>query len=314
MIDVVRLQGSEAMALGAMTFPVYRHLLALEPAPRHPEQGDPKPVQPCALVAIGDGEPLGLLLAELPLVGDEPAEVLSVFVRPEHRRQGVATALLAGAGREVAAAGFRRLDAVYTADRPNSAAIEGLLARGGWASPKARTVTVRFAPERFLTSELFNERRLAALDPGLEIVPWATFSETEKAALRELNERQPWITPQLEFWRFDFAGFDAATSVGARYKGRVVGWVITHRVSPEIVRYTCSFMHKGLSRRGRIVPLYHRSLRLAVGSCRLCTSVTPVIYPNMLRFIDRWMKPIAELVAETRGSQLRLIPPAAGPG
>ena len=49
-----------------MTFPVYRHLLRLEPAPRHPEQGDQAMVRPLAVAAFHEGAPAGLALAELP--------------------------------------------------------------------------------------------------------------------------------------------------------------------------------------------------------------------------------------------------------
>ena len=98
-------------------------------------------------------------------------------------------------------------------------------------------------------------------------------------------------------------------------KANVVGWVINHVVAPGTVRFTCSFLRKDLSRRGRIVPLYRESLRrLAEGGVERATFVTPVIYPNMVRFILRWIAPIAEFVGETRGSAKRFGPPPQGTG
>ena len=87
----------------------------------------------------------------------------------------------------------------------------------------------------------------------------------------------------------------------------MVGWVINHVVAPGTVRFTCSFLRKDLSRRGRIVPLYYESLRrLAAAGVERATFVTPVIYPNMIRFIRRWIEPVSEFVGETRGSAKRL--------
>ena len=91
------------------------------------------------------------------------------------------------------------------------------------------------------------------------------------------------------------------------HDGEVVGWVLNHEVQPGVVRFTCSFMRKEISRRGRIIPLYQESLRRLVETgCRRATFVTPVIYPNMIRFIHRWLVPIAEFVGETRGSRKSL--------
>ncbi len=108
-------------------------------------------------------------------------------------------------------------------------------------------------------------------------------------------------------WQFDRGGFDPS-SVGARYRGRVVGWVITHRASFDTVRFTCSFMRKDLSRRGRILPLYAAALeRLRATPCRLCTFVTPYSYTGMVEFIRRRLVPISSFVGETREVRKPLI-------
>ena len=80
-----------------MTYPVYRHLLALKPAARHPEQGDTRLVQPVAMVAWHEGAPVGLVLAETPLtapVEGESAELLSLYVHPALRGLGMGSALV----------------------------------------------------------------------------------------------------------------------------------------------------------------------------------------------------------------------------
>jgi GNAT superfamily N-acetyltransferase len=256
---------------------------------------------------------VGLVLGELPFdPAGEPPALLSLFVAPAWRRRGIGAALVAALEAGVARAGFDALETVYTAGKPSIVAVERILERRGWPAPEARTVSVRFPPAAALASDLFSPRRMAALGAGLELVPWREVGAGEKAAARSAHERRAWITPALAFWRFEGAGFDAESSIGARYRGELVGWVINHRVAPGLVRFTCSFMRKDISRRGRIVPLYQAALtRLAGAGCRQCTFVTPVIYPNMVHFIERWLAPIADFVGETRGSRKRLVPAAA---
>ena len=93
------------------------------------------------------------------------------------------------------------------------------------------------------------------------------------------------------------------SSVGLRYRGEVVGWVINHRMDERTVRFTCSFMRGDLSRRARILPLYSESIRRLAGvRCELCTMVTPTRYPEMIAFIRRHCQPYVHFTGETRGT------------
>ena len=302
----------EAPALAAMTFPIYRPLLAQAPTVRHPEQGDAKPIQPVAFVARAKGVPVGLVIGELPRSVRGGAEMLSLFVALEHRNRGIGLALVTRLEEEVAAQGLDEISAVYTTGKPSIAAVERILWKRGWIAPEPRTLSVRFTPEGALGAAVFDERRMPALTEGLEIVSWADLSAEEKVEIRASHERAPWITPALAPWRFESGDLDLDSSVAARKDGAVVGWVLNHwvtRTSPSVVRFTCSFLRKDLSRRGRIVPLYRESLRrLAAAGVELCTFVTPMEYDGMVGFIQRWIVPVAVFLAETRGSRKRLTP------
>jgi putative acetyltransferase len=76
-----------------------------ELALRYPDQS-PSPLHPSArfVVAYVLGEPVGC--GAFVAVGDDVAEIKRMFVRPSHRRTGVARRILAALERRIGAAGF----------------------------------------------------------------------------------------------------------------------------------------------------------------------------------------------------------------
>lgn len=303
-LQIAVLQPAEQASVSAMTFPAYRHLLALQPALRLPAEPEQRLVQPVGVVARVAGQPVGLALAEVPVrPEDGPPELLSVFVAAGARNQKVGTALVAAMEREVLGArGCTSLEAVYTTGKPSIAAIERIFAARGWEDPVLRTISVRFTMAEALATPWYG--RMGLLPKDAEIFSWVDLTPDERQALKDSNARKPWIANSLQPWRHDQVGFDPVSSVGMRYRGEVVGWVINHRMDAKTVRFTCSFMRKDLSRRARIVPLYSEALRrLSETDCESCTLVTPTVYPGMLEFIRRHCSPYASFTGETRGTR-----------
>jgi GNAT superfamily N-acetyltransferase len=298
-----RLDAEDRWRLAGMTFPAYRHLLALGIQKRHPELGDERLVRPFGFVLRRDGTPVALALAELPAdAGDSlPPQLLSVFVAPAERRRGLATALVERVEEEVRSLGYHDLGAVYTTGRPGIEWMEQLFAKGGWDAPVPQSLSVRFEPARALESPALAPERLRAYGEGLEIFPWSEIGAEELQAIRRSDEEQHWVEPALNPWQFDPRSLDPS-SVGARLDGRVVGWVLNHRVITDVVRWSVAFMRRDLSRRARSVPLFEASLRriVARGDCRFCTFITPFSYPHMIRLIRRWIAPISFFVEESR--------------
>lgn len=296
-----RLQAPVDDSFRTMTFPVYRHLLSMQPAPRHPEQGDVNDVRPLAIAAYDGDEAVGLVLAVLPTATGEVPEVLSLCVVAAHRNRGVGTRLVLELENLLREGGVRTVEAVYMTGKESVAAIERILEKRGWPAPAVRTVTLRFTPEEAYRTDWFG--RLPLEPPEYEIFPWTEVTDEDREHLQRSNESSRWIAEGLEPWTHDKHGFDPISSVGLRYRGEIVGWVINHRVSEDTVRFTCSFMRKDLGRRGRILPLYTAAIkRLRGAGVGNCLFVAPVEYPNMVAFVKRRCAPWAGFLGETRGS------------
>ncbi len=300
-LEVKVLAGDEARMLGGMTFPAYRHLLDLAPQPRHADGADTRTIQPLALLALSGRQPLGLLLAELPLSGRAPAELLSLFVQPAQRNQGVATALLGALEAELARIGAERLAVVYMSGKPSIPALERVLHKRGFDAPAPRMVSIRFDAERMNQAEWLHKYRPRS---GYQVFSWMDLGEAEREVLKAGHASKPWIAADLLPWEHDRHGFEPATSVGLRYHGEVVGWVINHRLDADTVRYTCSFVREDLARLGRILPLYRESFsRMRRFGFRNGLFATPLHHPSMARFALKWFGPYASFVGETRGSE-----------
>jgi hypothetical protein len=191
--------------------------------------------------------------------------------------------------------------------KPGIEAMERVLAKCGWEAPVARTVSVRFSLQEASTTPWFG--RVSLPSPPYEIFAWSELKPEERAELQATDAASKWIATGLEPWRHDAYGYDPISSVGLRYHGKVVGWVINHRVSEDYVRFTCSFMREDLSRRGRILALYTESLtRLREGGIRMCSLVTPVSYGPMVEFLKRRCAAWVSFVGETRGVGKQLQP------
>ena len=303
--------------VAGMTFPAYRHLLSLAVQTRHPQLGDDRRVRPFGFAFWRGARPVALALAESPAperglpaatsggaAPDErqvPPQLLSVFVDPDERHRGLARALVARVEEAVRLGGYAELGAVYTAGTPPVGFMERIFASRGWDPPVPQSLSVRFDPERALASPAFEPERLRSFAEGLEIVPWSEVSADEVREIQRSDGEERWVEHALNPWQFDPRTLDSS-SVGARMDGRVVGWVLNHRILSDVVRWSVAYVRPDLSRRARAVPLFEASLQRirAAGNCRFCSFITPFSYPHMIRLIRRWIAPIAFFVEESR--------------
>lgn len=299
-----QLSAEQAPRFAPMTFPAYRHLLRLEPAPRHLSDDDERPIQPVAVAASLDGQPVGLALAECPLPEDRAtrsAELLSVFVAKAYRRRGLGGALITAMESLLEQRGEPRVKAVFMRGKPAVATVERLLARAGWAAPTPRVLTVKFMIEKLFEASWIHRYRPRK---GFEIFTWLDVRDEEREALKRSHAETGWIASDLLPWQYDRGEFEPITSVGMRHGGEVVGWVINHRLDPETVRFTCSFMHPRFQGVGGILPLYTESFSRAHRfGFKRGIFVAPLHHPRMERFSRRWFGPWAYFVEETVGTE-----------
>lgn len=290
--------------LAPWTFPAYRHLLDFEPVELNPRYGDRRRVRPVASMAEeGGAGVMGLALGCLPVEEEmdrRPAELLSIFVHPQRRNQGIGGRLLDHLEGRVREAGARRMEAVYMTGEDSIEYVERLLASRAWSDPEMRMAVVRFTVEQAKSTPWFGRYRRRE---QMGFFPWVEITDQEMEALRESHRASEWIAEDLVPWQFDLEGVEPHSSLGIRVEDEVVGWVINHLMPDRTVRFTCSFIHPRLKRRGRIVPAYTESIRrLDEAGFERCMFTAPAYHPEMVQFVKRWCGPWGSFLGETRGS------------
>jgi GNAT superfamily N-acetyltransferase len=299
MISYQVLQPSQTTAYGSLTFPAYRHLLQ----PRPPAAGGG--VGSLALGASLFGRPQGLALAGLPPPGaGEDPRLLSLYVQPAARRQGVGTALLEHLQGALGERGYARVTTSYIAGRPSIPFLERALARAGWEPPSIRALNLRFSRDEARRVPWFQKYELG---PGFETFPWADLGAAERQRLRRSQEETGWIAKDLEPWRHD-AGIEPFLSLGLKRHGEVVGWVLYHAIAADTVRMTCVYVRRDLQRLGKILPVFSESLdRLQRTPYVWVTAVSRMQHPRMHNFFRRWCGPWASFLEECRETEKRLV-------
>jgi hypothetical protein len=145
-------------------------------------------------------------------------------------------------------------------------------------------------------------KRYSRIPSSYSIFPWLEITQEERQAIQHQQETQPWIPEDLIPFQYE-KHLEPITSLGLRYQGQVVGWMINHRLSPDTIRYTCSFVRKDLQKMGRIISLYAEAAKLQV-QAKISNVIwtVPVAHESMVNFVKHRWAPYLASVGETKGT------------
>lgn len=138
-----------------------------------------------AISAEDNQEILGLAIGEIDYQ-QNIGEVLSLFVVPEYRRQGIGNELFVELETEIKAKNCRQIDLIYI---PNQTviALEKILHKNAWSKPKFRMLIGLGNPKNMKNVTWLNLDR--KLPQGYEIFPWRELTSKERKTIQELQEK-----------------------------------------------------------------------------------------------------------------------------
>lgn len=242
---VTLLEPGFGQAAGALTFPRYRQLLALQQADIIMLQAGPAQ------------HPTGFLLAR-------QGELLSLFVTPSMRGQGVGCHLLQAYEDELRRRDVSRAHTVWTDGTPGALAFAALLARARWSAPQARMVIYGASFERLGLALWMNA--FSQLGPEFWLGSWEELAPTQLTALRQVVRFEGWVPPELDPFKFTGVGMDGAAAepafnLACTFHDEVVGWNLAHRLDANTLRISCTLVRPDLQHHLVMLALWREVFR-----------------------------------------------------
>ncbi|MEG4631947.1 GNAT family N-acetyltransferase [Microcoleus sp. AR_TQ3_B6] len=283
------LNDSTAVKYEKFTFPAFRYVLRSIDSQK----------SVIALAASYLEQPVGLALAGI-REDDSFAEVLSIFVEPAQRCAGIGTALLTRLEEELSQRGCTKAKLSYITGKSTTPALERLLQKCNWTYPHPRMLICKGQVETIIEAPWM--KRYSQIPSSYSIFPWLEITQEERQAIQQQQETQPWIPEDLIPFQYE-KDLEPITSLGLRYQGQVVGWMINHRLSPDTIRYTCSFVRKDLQKMGRIISLYAEAAKLQL-QAKISNVIwtVPVAHESMVNFVKHRWAPYLASIGETKGT------------
>jgi ribosomal protein S18 acetylase RimI-like enzyme len=271
------------IVLDNLNAPTYKHLTY----PWLQERLDQLSSQNLTNIAIGvalQGQPVGLVLAEYPK-NQHQANILSLIVAPEHRQQGIGTALLMQIEELLKESGCQQLNLVYNLNL-TTPILERMLKKQNWETGYFYSLqcltnreTIKQAP--FLTRYTFPER--------FTIFPWVELTDQEQG---KIKQRENGLNYPDELSPFQDRIEDLA-SIGLRDdREEVIGWSIVQQM-PNGVIYKALFVKPEFRAIGLGIHLLAASINRRLTDEKGTEAMFIVLADNklMVRFVKRHLAP-----------------------
>lgn len=264
---------------------------------------DPDDAEVIAYAATENGQPIGLALGAYHSVLRQ-GDLYTLYVHPSFRGKGVGTALLQAFVSLFKEKKAIRIETRFAYNTPTGKLFARLLVNNGWSKPEPLVVrcfyvTKEFDPDWFLQS--------TRLPDSYTLFPWSELDDQQRRAVEQLIQQRglpsainPFVDKHL---------IEPQNSLGVLYQGKVVGWMVTHRESCDLISYAKLYMlpeHRG---KGNPIHMLARSIYLQQLS-DVEYSVFEVNLRNSdkrwLSFMKRRLIPYAPFVTEIYQSILSL--------
>jgi len=195
------------------------------------------------VIAVGawkNNLPVGLALGYLepnPLFG----KIFSLFVEEQHRQKKVGSSIFEMLTQTLKSGGCRHLIFNYPEELPTLPALAHLLKKNRWEGP--RTYIKRYTFDGFNFNPPWMNK-VHQLKEGFEEFPWHTLKKSERSQIQHQIEQSHFEMSLSPFGKEENK-IERLNSLGLRYKGEVIGWMVTHRIAPDTIRYSSLYVQKG---------------------------------------------------------------------
>ena len=250
---------------------------------------------------------VGLVIGEC-IANTTKAEIISLFVEPNYRNQGIGSNLIQYLEKGLIKVGYKEVLVNYKASKITATDFEPLLVNCGWKKPQTTMILGMGTPETIIAkAPWLNHLSKYQLPSDLEIFLWKDLNPEEREEILKRQNQQPWYPEILSPFHPD-SRLESINSLGLRYRGEVVGWMINHRVAEDTIRYSILFVAKEFQRSGKAMLLLAESIRLQLeSSVPFGKFAVQIENQSMLRIVRRHLTPYLIGQTESRFTKKDLI-------
>ena len=224
------------------------------------------------------------------------ALLTSLTVTPGHQNKGIGRQLMHHLIEHLKSLEFRLLNFQYDA----CPIMEKLLKNTGW-EPSTLLMRRYFLHHQTFTPEWFHSSA-PTLPEDYSLFLWTEALPEEIETVRDWAKSNPQIE---QYSPFDSKHpFDPVTSLGLRYKGKLVGWMVNHRINPNLLRYSAFYVVPEVRGLGPSICMLKESIRLHLADKLEMEGMMEINFklsPNRwIQFIEKRLAPYAVRIEDMR--------------
>ncbi len=244
------------------------------------------------IVAFFNEEVVGLIIVE---ILPKTAEIISLFVNPQYHHQGIGTQLINHLEKALIKIRCPQIQVKYRVSDLTELALEPILERQQWETPKTDFLITKATIESLSQAPWVYKY---PLPKKFTVFPWVELTHVEKTRIIKRKAYPDTLNPFSEDPRLE-----PLNSLGLRYQEEVIGWTINHRVDSETIRYSVMFVEEKFQRMGRGFSLLTEAVKRQIDSgIPYATAAVASNNPSMLHCVERYHKPYAMFISESRYS------------
>ena len=134
---------------------------------------------------------VGLVIGEC-IANTTKAEIISLFVEPNYRHQGIGSNLIQYLEKGLIKVGCKEVLVNYKASKITATDFEPLLVNCGWEQAQTKMILGMGNPETITKAPWLNHLSKYQLPSDLEIFLWKDLTQSEREEMLKRQKEQPW--------------------------------------------------------------------------------------------------------------------------